>query len=126
MILNIAAYRFVAIDDPGAFADHVRSLATLHALRGTVLVAPEGINMVLAGDEAPLLAFMDALQTDARLASLPVKESWSAALPFPRLKVKVKREIIAFRRDKASPLSGRAPTVDPSTLARWIESGHDD
>lgn len=126
MILNIAAYRFVPIDDPGSLADQLRSLAASHALRGTVLVAPEGINIVLAGIEAPLRAFMDVLQADARLAGLPVKESWSTALPFPRLKVKVKREIIAFRRDNASPLSGRAPAVDPSTLARWIASGHDD
>ena len=126
MVLNIAAYRFVAIDDPRALADHILSLATLHALRGTALVAPEGINIVLAGGEGQVRAFLDALQGDARLAGLPVKESWSEAPPFPRLKVKVKREIIAFRRDDASPLAGRAPAVDPSTLARWIESGHDD
>ena len=126
MILNIAAYRFVAIDDPRALADHVRGLATHHALRGTVLIAPEGINIVLAGIEAHIRAFIDALQVDARMDGLALKESWSDAQPFGRLKVKVKREIIAFRRDDASPLSGRAPTVDPSTLARWIESGHDD
>jgi UPF0176 protein len=126
MILNVAAYRFVAIDDPAALADHVRSLATAHGLRGTVLIAPEGINIVLAGIEAPLRAFMSALQGDRRLAGLPTRESWSTALPFPRLKVKVKREIIAFRREHASPLSGRAPAVDPSTLARWIASGQDD
>ena len=126
MVLNIAAYRFVAIDDPQALADHVRSLAARHELRGTALVASEGINLVLAGIEAHVRAFMDALQRDARFDGLPVKESWSGSQPFGRLKVKVKREIIAFRRDQASPLAGRAPAVDPSTLARWIESGHDD
>jgi len=40
--------------------------------------------------------------------------------------VKLKQEIIAFRRDNASPLAGRAPTVAPEDLARWIEHGQDD
>src|SRR3546814_2403310 len=48
------------------------------------------------------------------------------AQPFARLKVKVKPEIISFRRDDASPLGGRAPAVAPADLARWIEQGHDD
>lgn len=126
MILNIAAYRFVAIGEPHGLAAHVRLLAESHELRGTALVAPEGINLFLAGVETHVRAFLAALQSDPRLTGLPVKESWSEAQPFARLKVKVKREIIAFRRDGASPLSGRAPAVHPSTLARWIEAGCDD
>lgn len=126
MILNIAAYRFVAIDDPRALADRVHAWALADDLRGTVLLADEGINLFLAGSEAGIQRFLGELRTDARMAALPVKRSWSRAQPFARLKVKVKPEIIAFRRDGASPLSGRAPTVDATTLARWIGSGVDD
>jgi UPF0176 protein len=126
MVLNIAAYRFVPIDAPRALADRVRALAQAGALRGTVLVAPEGINLFLAGEESAVRVFLDALRGDSRFAGLDAKESWSRAQPFARLKVKVKAEIIAFRRDGGSPLATRAPTVDAPTLARWLEHGRDD
>jgi len=126
VILNLAAYRFTPIDDPQALVSAVRVQAELGALRGTVLVAGEGINLFLAGAEAELQVFLDWLRSDARFASMPIKLSHSATQPFARLKVKLKREIIAFRRDQASPLSGRAPHITPKDLARWLDQGHDD
>ena len=126
MILNIAAYHFVPIEDPAALASQVRTLAEAGDLRGTVLVAGEGINIFLAGTESAIRVFLDALREDPRFADIVVKESRSQAQPFGRLKVKVKREIIAFRRDQSSPLEGRAPAVQPEDLSRWIEQGHDD
>lgn len=127
MILNIAAYLFVVIDDVAALATCVREQAEAAALRGSVLVTPEGINLFLAGNEAPLRGFLDWLQEDQRFAGITIKESWSEVLPFARLKVKRKDEIIAFRREASAPLHReRAPAVDPPTLARWIEQGHDD
>ena len=125
-MLNIAAYHFVPIEDPAALASQVRTLAEAGDLRGTVLVAGEGINIFLAGTESAIRVFLDALREDPRFADIVVKESRSQAQPFGRLKVKVKREIIAFRRDQSSPLEGRAPAVQPEDLARWIEQGHDD
>ena len=126
MLLNIAAYHFVAIADPEAVATRLRTAAEVGALRGTVLVAEEGINLFLAGSDAAIRGFLDPLRADARFAAIVVKESRSRTQPFARLKVKVKREIIAFRRDGASPLQGRAPSVAPTTLARWIGQGTDD
>ena len=127
MILNVAAYLFVAIDDADSLAVQVHEQAEAVSLLGSVLVTPEGINLFLAGEEAPLRGFLDWLQEDQRFAGITIKESWSKALPFARLKVKRKDEIIAFRREAAVPLHReRAPAVDPATLARWIEQGHDD
>ena len=104
----------------------LRAVAEAGALRGTVLVAGEGINLFLAGEDSAIRRFLEWLWADARFSSLAVKESRSRAQPFARLKVKVKREIIAFRRDNASPLVRRAPSVTPATLARWIGQGSDD
>ena len=126
MILNIAAYRFVAIDDVCTVVARMRAEAERNNLRGTVLVAPEGINLFLAGSDAGVAAFLTALRGDARFADIAVKESRSAAPPFARLKVKQKREIIAFRQTHASPLAGRAPALPPATLARWLAQGRDD
>ena len=126
MVLNIAAYHFTAITDPEVVAIELRARAEAGELRGTVLVAEEGINLFLAGAESAIRIFLDQLRADPRFADLVVKESRSQAQPFARLKVKRKREIIAFRREGTAPLERRAPAVAPEVLARWIEQGHDD
>ncbi|WP_101926955.1 MULTISPECIES: sulfurtransferase [Luteimonas] len=128
MIVNIAAYHFVAIDAPDALADRLRARAGADGLRGTVLVAPEGLNVFLAGDADAIDGFVAMLRADARFATLQVKRSRSAVQPFARLKVKVKPEIISFRRHEAMPLQApaRAPAVAPADLARWLRQGHDD
>ena len=126
MILNIAAYHFVAIDDAEALAARLRERAADTGLRGTILVAPEGVNLFLAGAESEVEAFLDALRGDVRFAGIAVKRSWSETQPFARFKIKRKHEIIAFRQDDASPLQSRAPALPPATLARWLERGQDD
>lgn len=126
MIVNIATYHFVRIDSPESLAATLRAAAGDGGLRGTVLVAPEGVNLFLAGDGAAIDTFLDLLRADARFADIQVKASHSRTAPFARLKVKVKPEIISFRRERASPLQERAPVVAPAQLARWIAQGHDD
>lgn len=126
MHTSIAAYRFVPVADPRALADAVEGAARARGLLGTALVAGEGLNLFLAGAAADIDGFLDWLRADARFAGLEAKRSVSERAPFARLKVKVKREIIAFRREDASPLAGRAPAVAPRTLARWLARGADD
>ena len=126
MVLNIAAYHFAEIHDPRSFAVTLRLQAGEAGLRGTILVAHEGVNLFLAGEAEAVRGFLDELRAVPRFAGLAVKESWSKSLPFARLKVKVKPEIISFRRGKSSPLAERAPAVEPETLARWLGQGHDD
>lgn len=126
MIKNIAAYHFVIVEDPDALAGVLRARAEAAGLRGTILVAGEGINLFLAGVPDAIDGFVAALRADARFADLIVKASDSDALPFARLKVKVKPEIISFRMPDAAPIAGRAPVVSPEALARWIGQGCDD
>ena len=125
-VLNVAAYRFVSLDDLSALRDHLYGVAQAAALKGTVLLAPEGINLFLAGAEPAVRGFMAGLVRDARFVDLDVKESWSDEMPFRRLKVKVKREIIRMDHPAIQPSSGRAPAVDAPTLARWLDAGVDD
>lgn len=126
-IINIAAYHFVRVADPEVLADSLHNRAGQFDLRGTVLVSPEGLNLFLAGSEEGIEAFLSPLRDDPRFAGMPVKTSRSRRNPFARLKVKVKPEIIAWRREDGAPLAHpRAPAVTPVDLARWIDQGTDD
>lgn len=125
-ILNIAAYKFIALDPlPALKADLLQALAT-REIKGTVLLAEEGINLFLAANSAAIHAFLTWLRTDPRFQDLEIKESWSAAQPFSKLLVKIKPEIIRMNHPAIRPAAGRAPAVDAVTLRRWLDSGQDD
>jgi UPF0176 protein len=125
-ILNIAAYKFVAIDDGHELREQLLSQARALGLMGTILLAPEGINLFLAGTADAVREFVATLQADPRFADLETKESWSAAQPFRRMLVKLKREIIRMDHPAIQPATGRAPGVEAQTLKRWLDQGHDD
>ena len=125
-ILNISCYKFVPLPDAAQLRDTLLARATAAQLKGTVLLAPEGINFFLAGAEDAVRGFVDALRTDARFADVEPKESWSASVPFHKMLVKVKREIIRMNHPTIEPAHGRAPSVSPATLQRWLAQGHDD
>jgi UPF0176 protein len=125
-VLNISAYRFVAVDDPAALRERLLTRAAASGLKGTVLIAGEGINLFVAGAEAAVRDFVAMLRDDPRFAELEPRESRSASVPFRRLIVKVKREIIRMNHPAIRPADGRAPAVDAPTLARWLARGHDD
>ena len=124
--LNVSAYRFVEIDDLPVLRERLRAACTAAVLKGTILLAPEGINLFLAGLPQQLNAMLDDLRADPRFAGLPVKESWSDEQPFNRMLVKLKKEIITMKYPQVRPGGGRAPAVDALTLKRWLDAGHDD
>ena len=125
-VLNISAYRFVAIADPAALQGDLRERAQSLGLKGTILLAHEGINLFLAGAPDAVRSFLSHLRGDARFAALEAKESWSAAQPFRKLLVKVKREIIRMDHPAVQPAQGRAPALDAHTAKRWLDRGCDD
>jgi UPF0176 protein len=125
-VLNISAYLFTRIVDAAELKPVLRDRAVAAGLKGTILLAEEGLNLFLAGDADAVRGFVDALRADPRFAGLRTKESWSETLPFGRMLVKVKREIIRMDHPTIRPESGRAPSVAPATLRRWLDQGRDD
>lgn len=124
--LNIAAYKFIALDRLPARQSELREQLAARGIRGTVLLAEEGINLFLAGPRADIDDFLLWLRQDPCFLDLEVKESWSAAQPFRKLLVKIKPEIIRMNHPAIQPAAGRAPAVDAPTLKRWLDQGHDD
>ncbi|MDY0910664.1 sulfurtransferase [Microbacterium sp. CFBP9034] len=125
-VLNISAYLFTRIDDRETLRPVLRQRAAERGLKGTILLAEEGINLFLAGDPSDLRAFVAELRRDVRFAPLSTKESWSSTPPFRKLLVRLKREIIRMDHPTIRPEAGRAPGVAPATLRRWLDQGHDD
>jgi UPF0176 protein len=121
-----AAYRFVPIADAPALRERLFDSAGQAGLKGTLLLAEEGINFTLAGAPAALRTWLDALQEDPRFESLEIKFSQAATLPFRHLRVKHKGEIIRMNQPTVRPQAGRAPAVDGATLARWLAAGRCD
>lgn len=126
-VLNVAGYKFVDLQGLDAIRPQLQAQAHAAALKGTILLAPEGINCFLAGEPSSLRDFVDAaLRVHPELSDLRVKESWSHEVPSKRLRVKIKREIIRMNDDGVQPSKARAPAVEPARLARWLASGTDD
>jgi UPF0176 protein len=126
MHVNIAAYKFVSLDNLDTLRAQYQALCTELGLKGTVLLTPEGINMFLSGPRENIDRYLDWVRSDARLADLQWKESVSAEQSHKRMLVKIKKEIITMRMPLVKPELGRAPAVDAKTLKRWLDQGHDD
>ena len=118
-VLNVSAYRFEPVADPHALREILLERARALGLKGTILLAEEGINLFLAGEAGPVREFLSSLQLEG-------KESWSQAQPFRKLLVKVKSEIIRMNHPAIQPAQGRAPALDAATARRWLDQGHDD
>ena len=123
MIANIAAYKFVSIDDAGDLRNHFRDLCLGLGLKGTILLAPEGINLFLAGPRDAISAFLADLVRDTRFAAIEPKWSWSDFVPFKRLRVKLKKEIVTLRFAGLDSANAPAPVITAVELKRWYEEG---
>jgi UPF0176 protein len=90
---------------------HARAAAL--EITGTILLAPEGINATIAGRRSGIESFLTVLGRDPRFVGLTTKESSASGPPFDRLKVRLKKEIVALGRPDISPLNGVGSYVPP-------------
>ncbi len=125
MIRVAALYRFARFDDPEVLRKHLADLCTTEGIRGTLLLAHEGINGTIAGAADAIERVVAALRALPGCADLDVKWSSAATMPFLRMKVRVKREIVTMGMPDLDPLDAGnyvAPTdwnaliAQPGTL----------
>lgn len=110
--LTAALYKFVDLPDFAALREPLLAVCDQHRVKGTLLLAREGINGTIAGPQEGVYAVLVHLRSDARLASLAHKESWSDAPPFLRMKVRLKKEIVTLG----------VPELDPNvTVGQYVK-----
>lgn len=107
-----AFYKFVPIDDIDALRTELLDLCLEREMFGSALVAAEGINGTIAGSREATDAVFGWLRSDERFADLVTKESFADIVPFRRMKVKAKAEIVTLRQD-VDPTEVVGTYVDP-------------
>src|SRR5258708_1343309 len=99
----ILFYKYVPIASPDELGAEQRSFCSSLGLKGRILIADEGINGTLAGPTAAIERYIGALKVDARFADIEFKWSAGDSGTFPKLVVKVRREIVTLNAGAIAP-----------------------
>jgi UPF0176 protein len=113
-VVVAAFYRFTRFGDCAALKAPLERLCRAQAVRGTLLLAPEGINGTIAGPAQGIAAVLAHVRTLPGCAELDVKYSAAAAMPFHRLKVRLKREIVTMGEPDIDPAGSAGTYVEPA------------
>jgi UPF0176 protein len=117
---NIAFYKFIALEKPEELRETLLKWARMLALKGTVLMATEGINGMLSGKDSAVQDFESKIRSDQRFSDLLFKVSFSETVPFKKLLIKVKPEVLTLGLDFIQPHKERAPYVTPEELCAGL------
>ena len=121
MITISAFYKFVVIDDPSGLKETLAARGCALGLRGTILIAHEGINATISGTSDAMTEFLAALRSDPRFQNLVSKESLNPEHPFRRFKVKVRPEIVTFGQPDLDPATNAGTYVKPEDWNALIQ-----
>lgn len=113
MIAVAALYKFTPFADPETLRGPLLAACDSAGIKGTLLLAREGINGTIAGTDNALAAVLGAIRALPGCADLDVKFSHAPAMPFHRMKVRVKREIVTMGEPDIDPTLSAGHYVDP-------------
>ena len=117
MYLTIAFYQFITLDNKNSIQEKIQIFCKANNIKGTILLADEGINGTISGRENNIRNFLQFLKKESFLSGifsqLEHKESWATKNPFYRMKVRLKKEIVALGVDGVSPTKKVGKYVKP-------------
>lgn len=116
MLTVAALYHFTRFDDPAALRAPLKSLCDAEGVRGSLLLAAEGINGTIAGKPEGVGRVIAHIRTLPGCHGLEWKESRAEEMPFGRMKVRLKREIVTMGQPQVDPTAAVGRYVDP---AEW-------
>ncbi len=114
MLTVAALYQFTRFPDPAALRPGLLEVCQAHAVKGSLLLAPEGINGTIAGTRGGIDAVLAVIRALPGCAGLEWKESQAGTMPFGRMKVKLKREIVTMGQPDVDPLARVGNYVAPA------------
>lgn len=123
-IVVAALYKFVALADYREIQPRLLDFCQQQGIKGTLLLATEGINGTIAGERAAIDRVLEHLRSDARLEDLEHKESFTDEMPFLRMKVKLKKEIVTLGVDGIDPTAAVGTYVEPKDWNDLISDPH--
>lgn len=119
-IIVCALYKFVTLENFKSLRQSLYDVMEANQVRGTLLLAHEGINGTIAGSRVAIDAVLGWLRSDSRLADLDCKESFTDSLPFNRAKVKLKKEIVTMGVEGIDPKRVVGTYVNPEDWNKLI------
>jgi UPF0176 protein len=114
MLIVAALYQFARFPDPAALRPGLLEVCAAQGVKGSLLLAPEGINGTIAGTRDGIDAVLAAVRALPGCADLEWKESQADSMPFGRMKVKLKREIVTMGQPDVDPLARVGNYVRPA------------
>ncbi len=122
-IFNISGYRFFALEDAPSYRDGMLEKCKELNIMGSILLTPEGINVMIAGIQKDVESFKDYLVKDLNFPEVDYRESWSKEIPYNRMLIKNKQKIIAgpeyrFDAENGTPLT-------PQEFKQWLDENRD-
>jgi len=122
---NLSGYKFVSLSHLTEIKALLLNLCKKNHIKGTILVAPEGINVNISGAADHVKALLDSFAEISWLEGLSLKKTFSDYVPFNRMLVRLKKEIIAFDQKGIDPKSNPAPYIEPEELKKWYDQNKD-
>lgn len=119
--LNIAGYKFVELTELPVLRSELLKICRDKQLKGTILLAKEGINISLAGASEQVEQFKQYLSVHSRLSGIEYKHSWSSKLPFLKMWVRLKKEIITLGQEQIETGSTNTKYISPKQFQTWLE-----
>lgn len=122
-VLNIAAYKFVPLDNLEDRRTQLKAYCVELGLLGTILLSPEGINMFVAGEPTQVEQLLAHLRGQEEFTDLEAKRSYSDKVPFRRMLVRLKKEIIPCGIESIQPEQKTSPKLSAKELKQWLDQG---
>lgn len=125
--INVSVYKFIDLD-PNKLPElrsKLKQQALALNLKGTVLLAREGVNAFFSGRREEVEAYKTALNETFNVSDFPYKDSPSETQPFTRMIVKVKKEIISMGVPDVQPARFTGPRVKAKELKQWLDEGRE-
>ena len=125
MFLTIAFYLFISLENIEQLQTSILKFCQKNKIKGTILLASEGINGTISGKKNNIHEFLEFIKTNPALKgsfkNLEHKESWASKNPFYRMKVRLKKEIVALGVEGISPTDKVGQYVNPEDWNALIE-----